>query len=102
MSDKKLLAVEIGGVEVDVKSMSRAQMLELTKLRKAFQKDKGNEQAEQDVHDFMEHVLKDLYPQLADGFDACSNRELLVLATVTEHFSAAMPVEVIETLLKNA
>ncbi|WP_430735519.1 hypothetical protein [Halodesulfovibrio aestuarii] len=102
MSDKKLLAVEIGGVEVDVKSMSRAQMLELTKLRKAVKVTPDDEEAVQAVNDFMEHVLKDLYPQLADGFDACSNRELLVLATVTEHFSAAMPVEVIETLLKNA
>lgn len=102
MSDKKLLAVAIGEFEMDVKSMSRTQTLELTKLRKAVKADPDDEEAVQAVTDFLEHVLKDLYPQIADGFDELPNRELLVLTVVTEQFSNAMPVEVIETLLKNA
>lgn len=102
MSDKKQLIVVVGEVEVDVKSMTRSQILELNSRRKAVQKDKNDEDAAQAVQDHMEWVLKDLYPHLADGFDELPNRELMVLATVTEQFSAAVPVELIETLLKNA
>jgi hypothetical protein len=102
MSAAKQLAVVVGEVEVDVKSMTRSQIQELNVRRKAAQKDKNDEDAAQAVQDHMEWVLKDLYPQIANGFDDLPNRELMVLATVTEQFSAAVPVEVIETLLKNA
>jgi hypothetical protein len=102
MSAAKQLAVVVGEVEVDVKSMTRSQIQELNARRKAAQKDKNDEDAAQAVQDHMEWVLKDLYPQIANGFDDLPNRELMVLATVTEQFSAAVPVEVIETLLKNA
>ena len=102
MSNAKQLAIQIGGYEVDVKSMSRTQVRELDALRRAATTESQDHAAVQHVHEYLEHLLKELYPQLAAEFNDLPNRELLVLTTVTEQYSAAMPVEVIETLIKNA
>lgn len=102
MSEAKQLVVVVGEFEVDVKSMTRSQILELNARRKIMQKEKDNDDAVQAVQDYMEWVLKDLYPQIVTNFDELPNRELMVLASVTEQYSAAVPIEVIEALVKNA
>lgn len=102
MSEAKKLVVAIGGVEVDVKSMSRAQVKELTRMRRKLKGDAENREVDDEVSAFEEKLLTDLYPVLSGKLDDIAQREIVVLLHITEQFSAGFPADVIEELLKNA
>ena len=102
MSAAKQLIVVVGSHELDAVSMNRTQMRELTKLRKAAKADLENDEAIEGANEYMEQLLKELYPAIASDFGELPNRELMVLANITEQFSAGLPVDVIEALIKNA